>query len=162
MKKITLTLVLGLAALFVSCEESNEIEVIKPTVAASINVPEWLVGDWALESVGIDNTQIKGFSFYSDDICRVLLNDEKLCYKSRIIEYNNAQLVNWVDETIIERTDTIIFDAKYGIDMKLHKQNIHYRFEQVETDSLKLRWIIPYPDSLDVVKHTFYLDRVEE
>lgn len=156
MKKITFTLLASIAMLFVSCDENDDADTLKKVgVAAKISSPDWIVGSWHLRTDGVKITNIKGFTFDSNNICQVLLNDSEMCYMDRIKEYNNAGLKNEVLQDLYNDSEGEI----YQVEVKLDKKSEIYRFQRDMNDSLRITWLIPYPDSIEKIKHRFVLDK---
>lgn len=145
MKKITFTLLASIAMLFVSCDENDDADTLKKVgVAAKISSPDWIVGSWK-----VSGASIKGFDFYSDNMCQVLNNDAQLCYKDKIAIYNNAFLDNKVEQ------DTT--DSRFDIKIILDNDIVEYHFERV--DSLNVNWNILDPEDPSVVKSMYRLTR---
>ena len=156
MKKITFALLASIAMLFVSCDENDDADVLKKVgVAAKISSPDWIVGNWHLRADGIKIANVNGFIFDADNMCQILLNNSKMCYKDRIKEYNNAGLKNEVLQELYNDSEGEI----YQVEVKLDKKSETYQFQRNVNDSLRITWLIPYPDNIEKIKYRFVLDR---
>lgn len=144
MKKITLTLMASIAILFVSCDDNDDTVTKKVGVAAKISPPAWIVGAWK-----VSGASIKGLNFRSDDMCQVLINDESVCYKEKIANYNNAFLKNIVEE--------IESESFYDIKFIFNKDTIDYHFEMI--DSLNVKWNILDKEDPSIVRNSYRMTR---
>lgn len=142
MKKTLLLSILVFTLSFTSCDKDDETPEIKKEIAAKINPPSWIQGNWEMSK----KTTIKGFQFTASDFCQTLLDSNLSCYSDRIFDHNNALLKNTVEED---------FSAiKYDVKINLNNKIVEYHFEKI--DDKTIHWNIMDKNDPEIIK-TFHI-----